>query len=164
MPPCHWMIASNGSGTCKRGMGLRQGPLNLWQWLRRGLAKSDSSPSAAQIGTWRESFASMQRFVGALHRAGVTLVAGTDTDLPGLMLVRELELYVSAGIPAPEVLRIATWNGARIAGVADRTGSIERGKAADHVDLDADLLDPVADLEFGGPVAQSTEPCELGFD
>jgi hypothetical protein len=114
--------------------------------VRRGLAKSDSSPSAAQIGTWRESFASMQRFVGALHRAGVTLVAGTDTDLPGLMLVRELELYVSAGIPAPEVLRIATWNGARIAGVADRTGSIERGKAADLVLVAGDPLRDISEL------------------
>lgn len=113
---------------------------------RRGLARSEASPSAAQIGIWRESYASMERFVAALHRAGITLVAGTDTDLPGLMLVRELELYVRAGIPAPEVLRIATWNGARIAGVADRTGSIERGKAADLVLVAGDPLRDIADL------------------
>ena len=40
------------------------------------------------------------------------LVAGTD-DIAGFTLHRELELYVKAGIPAGEALRIATWNGAR---------------------------------------------------
>jgi hypothetical protein len=114
--------------------------------VRRGMVKSPSSPTAAQAGTWRESYASMARFVAALHRAGVTLVAGTDADLPGLALFRELELYVRAGIPAPQVLRIATWNGARVAGVAERSGSIARGKAADLVLVAGDPARDIRDL------------------
>jgi hypothetical protein len=106
--------------------------------VQRGMMMSASSPTAAQAAVWRESYAQMAAFVAALHRAGVLLVAGTDTDLPGVALHRELELYVLAGIPAPEVLRIATWNGARIAGVADRTGSIARGKVADLVLVEGD--------------------------
>jgi hypothetical protein len=106
----------------------------LW---RRGLLRSESSPDAEQIGRWRASFAAMVDFIGAMHRAGVPLVAGTD-GWPGLTLFRELELYVRAGIPPAEVLRIATINGARVAGVADRTGSITRGKAADLVLVEGD--------------------------
>jgi Amidohydrolase family len=114
--------------------------------VRRGLMQSESSPTAEQAAAWRESYASMARFVAALHRAGVTLVAGTDTDLPGLTMFRELELYVQAGIPAAEVLRIATWNAARVAGVADRAGSIARGKASDLVLVDGDPVRDIADL------------------
>jgi hypothetical protein len=114
--------------------------------VRRGMAVSPSSPSAQQAGVWRESFASMARFIAALHRAGVMLVAGTDDDLPGLTMARELELYVRAGIPAAEVLRIATWNAARVAGVAERRGSIARGKAADLVLVDGDPVRDITDL------------------
>lgn len=114
--------------------------------VQRRMSKSETSPTAAQATVWRESYAHMAAFVAALHRAGITLVAGTDTDLPGLSLIRELELYVRAGIPAPEVLRIATWNGARIAGVADRSGSIARGKAADVVLVEGDPVRDIAAL------------------
>ena len=47
------------------------------------------------------------RMVAALHRAGVRIVAGTDST-GGFSCIAELELYVRAGIPAPAVLRIAT--------------------------------------------------------
>jgi imidazolonepropionase-like amidohydrolase len=76
----------------------------------------------------------------------VTLVAGTDEDLPGLAMFRELELYVRAGIPAAEVLRIATWNGAKVAGDADRSGSIERGKDADLALVEGDPTRDITDL------------------
>ena len=114
----------------------------LW---RRGLLSSSMSPSAEQAVRYRASFARMVEFVGAMYRAGVPLVAGTD-DTPGLMMHRELELYVQAGIAPLQALRIATWNGARIAGIGDRTGSIERGKAADLVLVDGDPSRDIAVL------------------
>ena len=49
-----------------------------------------------------------------LHDAGVPIVAGTDGS--GFALIRELELYVKAGIPGPEVLQMATLGAARAAG------------------------------------------------
>lgn len=111
----------------------------LWQ---RGMLASETSPDAAQALRWRESYARMRDLVAAMHRAGVTLVAGTD-GTPGLMLHRELELYVAAGIPAAQALRIATWNGAQVAGVGAETGSIERGKAADLVLVEGNPIEDI---------------------
>ena len=91
---------------------------------------------------YNRSYARMIDFVGRLHRAGVPLVAGTDA-IPGFTLQRELELYVQAGIPAGEVLRIATLNGARYSGVLADRGSIEVGKLADLALIDGD---PTADI------------------
>ena len=88
-----------------------------------------------------ESYERMVQLVGALHRAGVPIVAGTDGW--GLELYRELEIYRDAGLSPAEVLRTATINAARNVGIADRTGSIKVGKEADMVlvegDVEADL-------------------------
>lgn len=64
------------------------------------------------------------------------LIVGTDepiytTLLPGFAYQRELIALVWAGIPAGDVLKAATLNGARALGVDDRLGSIETGKLAD---------------------------------
>ena len=72
-------------------------------------------------------YAKMVEFVGVLHRDGIPIVAGTDA-MPGFALHRELELYVKAGIAPADVLRIATWNGARYTRTLDRLGSITPGK------------------------------------
>jgi imidazolonepropionase-like amidohydrolase len=84
----------------------------------------------------------MVEFVGIMHREGIPLVAGTDA-MPGFALHRELELYVRAGIPPAEALRIATWNGAKYTRTLDRTGSIVPGKLADLILVDGD---PTTDI------------------
>jgi imidazolonepropionase-like amidohydrolase len=85
------------------------------------------------------------RMVGEIHRAGIPIVAGTDT-LAGFGLHRELELYVEAGIPPAEVLGLATLGAARIAGRANRLGTIEVGKLADFILVDGDPLSDVSDI------------------
>ena len=76
-----------------------------------------------------------------LHQANARcrhpLVAGTD-DIAGFTLHRELELYVKAGIPAGEALRIATWNGASVTGTLPSLGSIAAHKSADVILVDGD--------------------------
>ena len=79
------------------------------------------------------------------NAAGVPLVAGTDS-LAGFMLHRELELYVKAGIPSGEAIRIATENGARYAGVLADRGTIERGKRADLILVDGDPTKDISDI------------------
>jgi hypothetical protein len=98
--------------------------------MRRGLYKSESEITKEMAPRWRASYAKMLAAVARFHRAGIQIVSGTD-DIAGFSFQRELELYVKAGIPANEVLRIATWNGATYARVLSDRGSIERGKRAD---------------------------------
>lgn len=86
---------------------------------------------------YRKSFAKMVELVGALHRAGVPMVAGTDGE--GIELVRELELYQRAGLSPAEALKTATINVARLVGADKRTGSIAVGKEADLVLVDGDV-------------------------
>ena len=58
--------------------------------------------------------------------------------MAGFTLHRELELYVKAGIPAAEALRISTWNGAKYTRTLDRVGSISPGKQADVILIEGD--------------------------
>jgi imidazolonepropionase-like amidohydrolase len=84
----------------------------------------------------------VQRFVRMLHAAGVPLTIGTDMNnpfvAPGISLTREATLHVAAGIPAWDVLRMATTNAAKLLKVDDRTGRLQPGMEADILFLDAD--------------------------
>src|SRR5262245_33218319 len=79
----------------------------------------------------------------ALRDAGAGLLAGTDQEPWGFSLHRELELLVHAGLTPGEALASATVNPATFLDAAD-LGSIERGKAADLVLLEADPLKDIA--------------------
>jgi imidazolonepropionase-like amidohydrolase len=66
--------------------------------------------------------------------------------MAGFTLDRELELYVEAGIPPAEVLRIATLGAARVMKDDDQLGSIAPGKLADLVIVDGDPSANISDL------------------
>jgi imidazolonepropionase-like amidohydrolase len=76
----------------------------------------------------------------ALHKGGVTLVAGTDKAIPGHSLHRELELYVEAGLTPMEVIQLATLGAARVMRMDGDTGSVEAGKRADLILVNGDPL------------------------
>lgn len=86
--------------------------------------------------TYRASYAAMLRMVKLAFDRGIRIVAGTDAG--SLAYPRELELYAKAGIPAPEVLAIATLGAARVMGQDREVGSIAPGKRADLVLVDGD--------------------------
>jgi imidazolonepropionase-like amidohydrolase len=96
----------------------------------------------------RGEFGKYQQLTGILHRAGVPLLAGTDTPEPfvppGFSMHQELELLVGSGLSPAEALRCATLHNARALGQAQRLGTIEPGKLADLVLLDADPLVSIA--------------------
>jgi imidazolonepropionase-like amidohydrolase len=81
--------------------------------------------------------------IGALHHAGVPIVAGTDQNIPGYSLYRELELYVEAGFTSMEALQSATLVPARVMKMEDDSGTVEAGKRADFDILDANPLDDI---------------------
>ena len=93
---------------------------------------------------YRASFAKLQALVGAMHKAGVPVVAGTDGS--GMELVRELELYVQAGFTNAEALASATIDTAHLVGADQRTGSIAVGKAADLVLVEGNPAERIGDL------------------
>ena len=87
--------------------------------------------------------------MGAIHRAGVPLLAGTDAGwvqpyvYAGFSLHDELALLVRAGLTPMESLQTATINPARFLGMEKDLGTIEKGKVANLVLLNAD---PLADI------------------
>lgn len=109
-------------------------------------------------GRTEEQFTAMARsyersltLVGKMNRAGVPLIAGTDTGnpfcYPGSSLLEELQLLVAAGLSPAEAIRTATLNPARCLGLADQLGTVEQGKLADLVLLTANPLEDIANLK-----------------
>lgn len=113
--------------------------------VRRGFLRGGLPVTAENEQRYQASFEALLRFIGMLHRAGVPLVAGTDA-LAGFALHRELENYVRAGIPAPEVLRIATLGAARVMKRDDQLGVIAPGMLADVVLVDGDPAARISDI------------------
>ncbi|MGB2863329.1 MAG: ankyrin repeat domain-containing protein, partial [Sedimentisphaerales bacterium] len=90
--------------------------------------------------------------VGAMRRAGVGLLAGTDTTptaycFPGFGLHDELALFVQAGLSPMQALQTATYNPAKCLGKLDSMGTIEQGKIADLVLLDANPLQDIRNTQ-----------------
>jgi imidazolonepropionase-like amidohydrolase len=98
-----------------------------------------------------EAFHKQEKFVGLCNQAGVKIIAGTDGPgigslLPGFGLHRELELLVASGLRPWQALRAATLTAAEALGKDDRLGTLEPGKLADMVVLDADPLEDIQNL------------------
>jgi len=104
-------------------------------------------PQGGPLEDRRREFAKYQELTGILYRAGVPLLAGTDSPEPnvppGSSLHLELELLVESGLPAAAALRAATLTNATALGEQDRLGSIIAGKLADLVILSANPLDDI---------------------
>jgi hypothetical protein len=85
--------------------------------------------------------------VRLLNQAGVLLLAGTDVgvplQVPGISLHVELERLVEAGLTPLGALQAATLNPARVLNIADSLGTVEPGKLADLVLLDANPLEDI---------------------
>jgi imidazolonepropionase-like amidohydrolase len=89
-------------------------------------------------------------FVREAHKAGAMLSTGTDMTnlqmLPAFSLYREMEIFGEAGMKPMEVLKAATYNGAYAIGRSDLIGSLEVGKAADFVVLNANPLENIGNV------------------
>lgn len=110
----------------------------------------DLSPQEfdALIERIRTLLARYKQLVGDMHRAGVQILAGTDTSLtnpviPGVSLHQELALLVESGLTPYQALATATTNPAQYFAASQLFGTIEAGKFANLVLLDAN---PLADI------------------
>jgi imidazolonepropionase-like amidohydrolase len=91
-----------------------------------------------------ESFSGAMAFEKTFVEAGGLLAAGVDpTGLGGALAgygdQRNYELFVEAGFTPEKAIQIMSQNGAKILGVQQRLGSVERGKLADLVVLKGNL-------------------------
>ncbi len=88
-----------------------------------------------------------ERIVGEMQQAGVSILAGTDTPAPfvypGFALHQELALLVASGLTPMQALQAATSRASEFMGKSATQGTIEKGKAADLLLLDAN---PLADI------------------
>jgi amidohydrolase family protein len=118
-------------------------PDSLRKYVAEIFPMVDSVPPDADV-TGLKLFDKRVAITGALHRAGVIVMAGTDAPLrnspPGFGLHEELLLLTRAGLSPYEALRAATIEPARFLGLADSLGTIESGKVADLVLLTANPL------------------------
>ena len=103
------------------------------------------TPDAATDQLYRASYANFVRMVKKLYDNRITVVAGTDLN-NGYALHRELEIYNEAGIPAPEVLRMATLTAAQIMKRDDELGSVAPGKLADLILVNGDPTANISDI------------------
>ncbi|MEO8624400.1 MAG: amidohydrolase family protein, partial [bacterium] len=112
--------------------------------MQRGyLQGAPGSPE--DVARARAGDATYARIVKRLFDAGVTIVAGTDNG-SGLPLQGELEIYERAGIPAANVLQIATIVPARVMKQDKDYGSIAVGKVADLVIVDGKPAERISDI------------------
>jgi imidazolonepropionase-like amidohydrolase len=107
--------------------------------------------TAAFIEVRKRLYRKELELVDAMHRAGVKFMAGTDIPAPytypGFSLHDELALLVSAGFTPFEALRAATRNPAEYLNLSDKLGTIEKGKLADLVLLEANPLDDIGNTK-----------------
>ena len=108
--------------------------------------KSIPPTSAEELQGFKEMFAEFIEVVRLMHRSGVTLVTGSDVAgprIPGFTLQDELTLLVECGLTPLEALQAATANPSKVVNRFSDLGSIETGKIADLVLLDANPLDDI---------------------
>jgi len=94
---------------------------------------------------YKDSYRAMLAMTKRMYDAGVPILAGTDS-IPGIMLHRELELEVQAGIPPLKSLQIATLNAARLLKQEKDLGSIAQGKRADFLLVEGNPAEHITDI------------------
>jgi imidazolonepropionase-like amidohydrolase len=140
----NWLNATDPEALRKWPEMRYQTPAVLDEWVA-SKRKTEASYPAAQ----RDRFLALRRrILKALHDGGAGILLGSDApqvwNVPGFSIHRELATYVAAGLTPYQALATGTRNVAVYAGTLDRTGTIETGKRADLVLLDANPLQDIA--------------------
>ncbi len=123
------------------GKGLRA----TYEWRVQRAAQDGPEAVALRHAIFEKS----AQLLPLLAQEGVSIIAGTDAgflnsfNYPGQALHDEIALFVRYGLTPQQALQSAVVNGPRFLGKLDRYGSIQQGKAADLLVLDAD---PLADI------------------
>jgi imidazolonepropionase-like amidohydrolase len=104
---------------------------------------SSKAPNPEILEAQRLMYQYHLRLVGAMQRSGVKMLVGTDSSFFGSAVHDELAEFVKAGLTPIQALQTATINPARYFGKLDSMGTVEKGKVADLVLLDANPLEAI---------------------
>jgi hypothetical protein len=119
-------------------------PMSRWA-LRDDLGgTANAYPGKRGERALKDYFRHSLKLTGAAHRAGVQVLVGTDTALGGFRYHDEMAHLADAGMSPAAVLRAATLDAARYAGLDRDSGSVVIGKRADVVLLDANPLEDIS--------------------
>lgn len=120
-------------------------PLIQSKWLTSNQYNQGTNPE--RVTHFEKMIEFHNRLIKAFKKAGVPIVAGTDAGTSGVVwgfsLHDEMGLLVKAGLTPAEALASATRLPAIWLGIEDKIGTVEVGKYADLVLLDANPLDDV---------------------
>ena len=124
------------------------------KYVHPGVFDTRWSPGAnayADLGSrpwYPEYLTAMEKMMLALYESGALLMSGTDATLPvlvpGFSLHDEFETLADVGLSPYDVLRTSTYNPALYLGELDEFGTVETGKRADLVLLEANPLEDIA--------------------
>jgi hypothetical protein len=150
------MSALAGNREFREDPRRRYIPFIFWAGLWQ--PDADRAVADARHASGRDVHAELYRLamdnVRQAHNAGVRIVAGTDSGdtyvFPGFAIHEELAELVRAGLAPTDALRSATIDAARFSGKAREYGSIEAGKVADMILLNAN---PLTDIRSTGKIA-----------
>jgi imidazolonepropionase-like amidohydrolase len=118
-------------------------------WKERWLTMTNQSGSlsAADWAARKQLVRKEKDLVGKMQKAGLGILAGTDDAnpycIPGFSLHDELAMLVDAGLTPMQALQAATLNPAKFLNKIKSLGTVEEGKLADLVLLDANPLDDI---------------------
>lgn len=144
-------LASGNMEPLERSLVQQVGPPELLKSTRRVLMSADGAAMRQGFAKFPMSLPQGEQNLMAAWRTGVALVTGTDSGNPMLIhgpaIHRELQLWVSAGIPATVALQAATHGSAKLLRADHRIGMIEKGYEASLLLVDGNPLQDIAATE-----------------
>jgi imidazolonepropionase-like amidohydrolase len=157
-----------------RGGGVQASDPRVVKWFSPALreysypASRPTNPQNPAVAEARRlAYGYHSRLVKEMQRSGVKMLVGTDDSFFGTSLHEELVEFVKAGLTPMEALQIATKNAAEYYGKLDTFGTVEKGKVADLVLLDANPLESIENTQkisavvVGGHLLERSELDQL---
>jgi hypothetical protein len=130
---------------------LKYVPLKVRQFWEQGRNAQVADRTAADFAQRAEIFRRSLEIIGKMNAAGVPIMAGTDAPapnvFPGFSLHEDMAYLVEAGLTPMQALQAATVGPAEFLGRRAEQGTIEMGKRADLVLLDANPLDDIQNTQ-----------------
>lgn len=122
----------------------------LWEMEQAGVSQSMKDDPKSVYNYLLDAVACYPENILPLHRLGVRIATGTDTDCTGYEgaspVATECEYLVKCGLTPLEALECATKNGADLLGLGDSIGLVKEGYTADLVLVEGDPSENISDL------------------